>query len=361
MRAFRVALAALVMISVACRGAEIDPPAADDTSTIAPTTTQSASSSTSLAPPSTSSTTVTTSTVPVADPLPEPLEIPRLDNGLPATFIAVTEGWEAVEVDTATGTILRSIGVMERPGEAGDEGVVFAAIDRAWRTTDGRWHIVSECCEPAAGMIHYLDPETTLTRENHDETLSSDGWSVSSSPYDGRIARSGYTLWVGEVGEDSELSIWYEELGSSFIDGVTAWARDGAGISWTSADGAGKAMLWRLDLDAPDLGAIGFELPWVTENQWLDGIGTQASGNYVAFLNTVDDGPESSSVAATEGVVFSPTGELMATFPVETGSLWGGYDPSGRVLIYTDGDNVARWQGRGNSGILGEGYVHASW
>ena len=54
-------------------------------------------------------------------------------------------------------------------------------------------------------------------------------------------------------------------------------------------------------------------------------------------------------------------GELVATFPVETGSLWGGYDPSGRMLIYTDGEDVVRWQGLGQSGVLAEGYIHASW
>ena len=99
----------------------------------------------------------------------------------------------------------------------------------------------------------------------------------------------------------------------------------------------------------------------MTGDQRLDGMGTQASGNLVAFMNTPDDDPEAPAVALTEGVVFSPDGELIATFPVETGSCWGGYDPSGLFLIYADGDNNVRWQGLGQTGLLAEGFVHASW
>ena len=61
--------------------------------------------------------------------------------------------------------------------------------------------------------------------------------------------------------------------------------------------------------------------------------------NLVGFLNTTDGGAEP-QVIETEGVVFTPDGQLVATFAVETGSLWGGYEPSGRMLIYTDGDSV---------------------
>jgi hypothetical protein len=99
----------------------------------------------------------------------------------------------------------------------------------------------------------------------------------------------------------------------------------------------------------------------VGPGQWLDGIGTQEGGNYVGFLNTEEADAEAPSIKSTEGVVFTESGELVATFPVEVGSSWGGYDPAGRVLIYTDGDGVVRWQGLGQSGALAEGFIHASW
>lgn len=59
--------------------------------------------------------------------------------------------------------------------------------------------------------------------------------------------------------------------------------------------------------------------------------------------------------------MFEPTGELVAEFDIEPGSRMGGYDPSGRFLIYVDGSGSARWQGLGQTGVLGEGYTFASW
>ncbi len=330
-------------------------------------TTVPGDSSTSLAPPPTSTSTtappVTTSTTSIAADIVEPMDIPRLDSGLPATFVAVTEGWEAVEVDTASGDIIRSIGRMERPGEADDEGGVFAAIQQVWRTSDHLWYIVSECCEPAAGMIHYLGPETVLTSANHDGTLISDGWTVAPSPFDGGLIKLGYDVEVFSVGAEPKLELWLDQGSDvSSLPGVAAWSRDAATISWLSVQWDTSATtLVHLDLTEPDARPRLVALDWVGPDQWLDGMGTQESGNLVAFLNTPDDDPEAPAVAATEGVVFSPAGELIASFPVETGSFWGGYDPSGRMLIYTDGDENVRWQGRGQSGVLAAGFIHASW
>jgi hypothetical protein len=50
-------------------------------------------------------------------------------------------------------------------------------------------------------------------------------------------------------------------------------------------------------------------------HQELDGIGTQASGNLVGFLHTRNDEFE---VVESEGVVFSESGEVLASFPVES-------------------------------------------
>ena len=84
---------------------------------------------------------------------PAPIAIARLDNGLPATFVAVTKGWEAVEVDTATGNIIRSFGATQRPDESDDEAAVTSAIQQVWRTSDQQTFILSTCCEPAAGEL----------------------------------------------------------------------------------------------------------------------------------------------------------------------------------------------------------------
>ena len=352
----RLAISVIAVAISACGGTVVETtlPVASSTS-VAPATT--ALSTTTTEPPN------TTSTTPGAVDALAPLEIPRLDGGLPATFVAVTEGWEAVEVDTATGDILRSIGRMERPGEAEDEGGVGSAIQQAWRTSDHAWYVVGECCEPAGGMMHYLGPESVLTRANHEDMLFSDGWTIAPSPFDGRIVNLGYFIRVGKVGAPADVEFWLDEgEDAASLMTVAAWDRDGGGVSWLSYDRARFATtLVHLDLTAPDSEPTTRVLDWVTGDQWLDGMGAQQGGDLVAFRNTPDDVPEAPSVALTEGVVFSPGGELIATFPVETGSFWGGYDPSGRFLIYTDGNGDVHWQGLGRSGILAAGFIHASW
>jgi hypothetical protein len=117
------------------------------------------------------------------------------------------------------------------------------------------------------------------------------------------------------------------------------------------------AALATLDLAMGAPQHVGF-LPWVGEDQTLDGLGTQASGNLVGFLHTRDEAYE---VVSTEGVVFNTAGELLATFPVETGSVWGGYDPSRTFLLYVDSDGIVRWQGGGKAGAVAKGFYFASW
>jgi hypothetical protein len=294
------------------------------------------------------------------DAYPEPFVIPRLDNGLPATFVGVTEGWEAVEVDTATGNIVRSLGRLERPGQSDDEAGLSLAIQQVWRSSDHRSFVVNQCCEPAAGELYAVDGVTRLTADNRSDHFFAFGWTAAPSPFDDRVAISGLVMAVGPVeGPLQDLSPVDQSRQPS---GVIGWDRDARGVTWVSNRWTpeGGVDLFRARLSDEDE-AVVLELSWVEPNQWIDGIGSQESGNYVGFLNTQSSDPENPSVMSTEGVVFAATGELIATFPVETGSYWGGYDPSGKVLIYTDADNVVRWQGLGQSGVLAEGFIHASW
>ena len=291
-----------------------------------------------------------------------PLPIPRLDNGLPATFVAVTREWEAVEVDTASGGVIGTIGQIGDLGESEDEGVAANALQQVWRTTDHNWYIVSVCCEPAAGIIYFVAPGETLTPEGQTDASFTFGWSATPSPFDDRYVTTGYSMEVAAVDGQVSFSLPIDDVGG-YGDGVATWDRTGRAIAWVANDWAreGGATLLRVDLDDPSVAPAEIELTWVEPGEWIDGIGTQESGNYVAFVHAQDSNPESPAIVATEGVVFSPGGELIAEFAVETGSRWGGYDPSGRLLIYTDGDDIVRWQGRGQSGVLGEGFIHASW
>lgn len=321
------------------------------------TATQPPTSTTTTSAPTISTTTIapTTTASPVAA---VPLEIARLDSGLPATFVAVTADWVAVEVDSATGEVVRSIGQLEEQSESDDEAGIFNAIQSIWRTSDGEWYAISTCCEPVAGAIYFIAQDESLNEENRQQAALLDGWTAAPSPFDGRLAKLGFTVDVFEVAGETQASI-QPDGAAGMTTGTAAWHIDGRAVSWLGAT-AGSPSLVTLDLDDPDGQLTVMPLDWVADNQWLQGLGVQASGRFVAFRNTQVDDPEAPRLVATEGVVFDESG-LVATFPVELGSFWGGYDPSGRFLLYVDGDGTVRWQGRGERGSLGDGYIQASW
>jgi hypothetical protein len=229
----------------------------------------------------------------------------------------------------------------------------------AWRSLDGGTIGLSDCCEPAAGRLFYLGAAESLGEDPYSTTGPWNmGWTITPAPNSNQFAVIGYSLRVFDPTAASEESfeIWIDEPDIGFPSGAAAWARDESGLFWT-ARLQQVTMLVELDLSVGLPNPVSV-LEWVGVNQYLDGIGSQQSGNLVGFLHTLAD---DRGVVATEGVVFSTSGELLATFPVETGSLWGGYDASGRFLIYVDGDDRVRWQGLGQSGILGEGFYFASW
>lgn len=352
-----ILIAAVVGMMLAACG---DSPASDSSpSTTQPPVLSSSTTSTTAVPPTTAP-----STLPPENSTPEPVAIDRLDNGLPATFVAVTESWEAVEVDTSTGDIVRSIGRSQTPANAEEEEMVHSAVQQVWRAPDRSWFVIAECCEPAAGTLYYLTEDQVLTPQNRFDLDLWFGWTASPSPFDETFAHTGYNIMVGVPGETPEVNFFVDQAGPvGFPSGVIAWDRSGGGIAWLSNSFTeeNSSMLNHLSLDEPDTAPTSRMLEWVGPDQWLDGLGTQESGNHVAFLHTVAPDTESGEIIASEGVVFDAAGELIASFSVETGARWGGYDPSGRFLIYTDADNVVRWQGRGQAGVLGSGFIHASW
>ncbi|NND01443.1 MAG: hypothetical protein HKN91_01520 [Acidimicrobiia bacterium] len=323
-------------------------------------------STTTTAAVATTSPTTTSSVVPTtASPPPsttlvglEPVQIPRLDDGLPATFVAVTDDWEAVEVNTATGERIRSIAQFDQPSETGEEPGFFNAIQNIWRSPDGAWYAISTCCEPAAGAIYFIPQDGTLDAQSTENAVLVDGWTAAPSPFDDRFATLGFSIAIGAAGEDADI-VHSPDPADGMPNGSVAWHNNGHQVSWLSSD-RGRPNLVTLDLDNPESGPDVVPLDWVDDTQWLQGIAMQQSGRFVAFLNSQSDDPEAPELIRTEGVAFDEFG-LIATFDVELGSFWGGYEPSGRMLIYTDGDNVVRWQGLGKSGVLGEGYLHASW
>jgi hypothetical protein len=269
----------------------------------------------------------------------------------------VTDDYRAVEVDTVTGEIVHEFGQTGTAAEMdAAEEMPPNVLVGAWRSLHGDKVGLSDCCEPAAGRMFFLENGETLGDDPYsssDEWIT--GWTLSPSPDNSGFASIGYSLGIGLPYLD-RTEVWIDEPSLGFPGGVAAWARDASQLWWITQI---KEVTALATLELPDGEPSHVTvLPWVGVHQYLDGIGTQASGNLVGFLHTRNDEYQ---IVESEGVVFSDSGEVLASFPVETNSLWGGYEASGRFLIYVDGDNTVRWQGLGMSGSLGDGFIFASW
>jgi hypothetical protein len=319
-----------------------------------PTTVPATTPNTSTAPQVTSTTTIDTTTLSTL-PTTTALRVdtgPTLADGRPATFLAVTTDYEAVEVATDTGRIVRVIGQAASRQELEDAECAACAnaIDGVWRTTGGASVFVSTCCEPAGGSITMLVGDETFGPETGPNL---GGWFIVPSPSTDWVINVGYQTYVADSTGRPVLTLFDNDGG-----GVPAigWSNDSrtifwVDIPWFNADDPGNATHTALDLVTSE--ATTFQLTWLKRGTLLQGLSGQASGNLVSFL--VDDDH------STTGVVIDPAGALVTTFPVEDGAVLGGYDPSGRFLIYVDGNGVVRWLGLGQSGALGEGFLTAGW
>lgn len=353
-------LFSVVLLAAACGGEAApatsvpttQPDSAQVTTTTAAQTTTTAIATTESPISTTTSTTSTTSTT--AAPIPGA----TLADGRPATFLAITNDYSAVEVDTLTGEIVHVVGQTGTAAEvAAAEEMPPNVLVGIWRLRDGSVVGISDCCEPAAGNIFYVASGDELENPYYSDWRTH-GWTLSPSPTDNAFANMGYSLNVedplGEVVAGSGM--WIDDPSLGFPMGAAAWDRNGSQLWWTTKIEKVSALA-TLDLAEGEPSHVTV-LPWVMVNQDIDGIGSQASGNLVGFVHTRNADYE---VTETTGVVFSTVGEVIANFPVATGSTWGGYDPTGKFLIYVDGNGTARWQGGGNAGALGNGFVFASW
>lgn len=330
-------------------------PGATDTTTArsSPTTTEASTGSTGdTSSASTSTTAATTATTAAAG-------VALLDDGRPSTFLAVTHEYEAVEVDTVTGEVVRFIGQTGTPADFdGEEEMDPNVIDGVWRSADGSSTYVSECCEPAAGVIFFLDPDDVLTQDGRGSSTTDFGWSAAPAPTGDRYALLNEALAIKVPGgAEPVYQLWIPDAFDTFATGFADWTTDATTLYWLGERSEATYLHW-VDLSAEEPVEGLVALPWVGEDQALWGVGVQASGNLVAFAHTWNTEGE---ITDSLGVVFDSSGALVADFPVETGSYFGAYDPSGTYLIYTDADGTVRWRGNGRSGELGSGYFFASW
>ncbi|HUH06779.1 MAG TPA: hypothetical protein VML96_03130, partial [Egibacteraceae bacterium] len=179
------------------------------------------------------------------------------------------------------------------------------------------------------------------------------GWHVTPLPGGAEVLTTGYITRIGDVGGDP----WFEVFPDDLVPASPGvWDSEQRRALWLARRHPGRALI-SVDADGQ---FESVELDWAGDRQELDGLAQQASGRLVTIRSEVDEQWNPIDGSST-GIVFEPTGAIAATFPVEPGSSLGGYDPSGRFLIYVAGDGAVRWQGPGGGGELGQGYLFASW
>lgn len=335
----RISSALRVVMLVAIVGAC----SSDAPSTTIPAETTTSVETTITSPPTTPSTTTSTSTTLPADEG----GLAVLDDGRPATWIGVTSDYEAVEVDTESGTVIRSLGQVATAEDVADAecSACVNAIDAAWRTFDGSYFVISECCEPAAGLIHVLDPSELPLESGSDNQRFF--WSAAPAPASQTVAFLGYQLQIATLddpGSDFTLELEHFPISNA------AWSPDAGTVRWLE-DADGSVLLRSLVIASGEDTTV----PMRQLDGWaLAGLATGSGGELLVVRAQPD-------AAATSLLVFTPEGTLVEEVPIEPGARLGGFDPSGDFLIYTADDGVVRWSGDGTGGELGDGFVHASW
>lgn len=331
----RITLAFVLTVAACTAGST---PSSDDTSTTTAPTTPTTSTSTTTTLPTT--TTTTEPPVPVA---------------LPDTWIGVTDDYEAVEVDTATGEILGSIAQVSTAEdvETAECAACVNAVDAVWRSYDGSYFYVSECCEPAAGMIHVLTFDD-LPYLPGDDAPTWTFWNAAPSPDSDAVALLGYQMVVTDPAVEPGTA-------QPGVDYTVGWTNEGDLFPISNAVWDGDRILW-LESGPEGAGIRVFELDGQTSvvevpeiEHWNSAnLARRGSGELVAARAPFDGG-------ADEALVLDQTGTVVDRFPLETGSRLGGYDPTGTYLIYVDGDGVVRWLADDGSGVLAEGFIQANW
>lgn len=349
----RLARVAVMLSLVACSGAQ-QPPTTSSALPLSTSLVTEAPTTTSTEPADS-----TTTTALVDEPWREPLQgtLPTLEDGRPATFLAVTDDYAAVEVDTATGEVVRIIAQVSTAEdvENAECDACINFVDGVWRLADGSAYLVSECCEPAAGSMFWMGPDDFMTPETHQHQGGGvQAWAATPSPASRVVAAASYGV---SIDSPNHGQLWHWLSDDTFYAHTTTWRRDLSAIWVVGGDGA-VDLLWTID--PVSLNVSGAELAWLGEDQYTSGLGTQATGRLVTFRLSLD-GDDNHNNDLARGIVFEPTGELVSEFDVEPGSRMGGYDPSGRFLIYVDGKGTVRFQGLGQTGVLGEAYTFASW
>lgn len=352
-RSFALLTLGVVMLAACSNGGQTTATPALGTTTSSSTTTTTAGT-----------TTTTTTTVPTTttSSVPSDAGLPLLEDGRPATWVGVTSDYEAVEVDTTTGEVIRSLGQVSTAEDVATAecSACVNAIDAVWRTYDGSYILISECCEPAAGLIHVLTEDQIPLDLASDRDRPWFFWSAAPAPDSLQIAFLGYQVLVTaadteqadiqpsqEVG-DTETSVMAEL--DRFPVSNAVWVPGANEIRWLEAD-AGTVFLRTFDTTDGSSAAVAIE----ELADWnLASLAIRSSGDLLVARSDPDG-------AASSVLILTAEGEVSGEIPISQGARLGGYERTGTHLIYTDADGVVRWMSDDDRGVLAEGFIHASW
>lgn len=266
-------------------------------------------------------------------------------DGRPAVFYAVTTDGRAVEVDTLSGTVLRELAVADDPTGEGDPNGRY--LDAVWPIPGGNGDVlIAECCEPAAGLLYRLASGGSI-----DDAAGSGlfAWAGVHDARGERLATSGFVSQVratDQSGADVTTVDLFESDGTiSFV----AWLTDRDGVVYAEPQ-EDRTVIRRFDLDVDgNLAAASvFPVPYVARD-----LTVRADGNLV-LLATENDGID-------RGIVLTPDGDLVTAFDTAVDGQILDYGPRGLFVIELDDNGRATWQGVGQSGELGEGYLWVQW
>lgn len=281
--------------------------------------------------------------------------------GLPESFIGVTTEWSVVEIDTISGKVVRTLAEAPVFPDEEPEGPEYNRISQAWWHRESQRLVIEEGPEPAAGNIFHFpagrpyEDIRNQCSEDLDGVSCGYGWQAALSPNGDFVFHTGYFASITENGQMAPsievAPTEANERGSFFYDPV--FLMDRPGVAFVEEWEQGR------QLQIVELSGLGQVVERVTHELEFDiaSIAVRADGKLVLL-----EAKERFGFKGDRAEVIDPdTGETLAEFSLEPGSNSLGYDPTGTYLLYIDGDGTARWQGRGESGVLAEGLIHADW
>lgn len=246
-----------------------------------------------------------------------------------------------VEVSSSDGSELNRVA-----GPEVDDEEFFQAVVEVVPIPGSDQFIVNECCEPAAGAMYLVGGWDGVAGDKTGDSYFS-GWEVSTRPDGAEIAVSGYTRFHAKL--DREILLPLGTSNGSNPD--VAWLRDRLGVVFLHRnDTPAVAEIIELDRSGRAISRRSFALAGPAS-----AIDVNAAGDLVVVAAEFGSG-------SSRGEIYDvDTAAMTASFGLEDGTANLDYDVSGQYLIYVDGEGVARWQGAGQSGVLGTGYINANW